>query len=165
MKRRAVFSAPDMGTIRHAMTAARKAGVQDGDISLIARSDISLEEITEDRKVVEGDFYPAAVKGAFGGGAAGLLAGLAAVVFAPIGITVAGVVGLGLAGASLGTWATALAGSAVADPVRRQFEDVIEQGKILLVIDVEQERHHAAVTAVSATGVTHLPFDKPTVMT
>lgn len=165
MKRRAVFSAPDMPTIRHAMTAARKAGVDNDDISLIARSDISLEEIPEDRKVVEGDFYPAAVRGAVGGGAVGLLAGLAAVVFAPIGITVAGVLGLGLAGASLGTWATALAGSAVEDPVRRQFEDVIEQGRILLVIDVEEDRYDAAVATVVAAGVTHLPFDKPTVMT
>lgn len=164
MKHRAVFSAPDMDAIRHAMTAARQAGVENDDLSLIARSDISLEEIPENRKVVEGDFYPAAVKGAAGGGAVGLLAGLLAVVFAPIGITAAGVIGLGLAGASLGTWATALAGSAVPDPVRRQFEDEIREGRILLVVDVDEEHHDRAVAAITATGVTHLPFDKPTVM-
>lgn len=165
MKRRIVFSASDMQAVRHAMTSARKAGVENDDISLIARSDISLDEIPESRKVVEGDFYPAAVKGAASGGAVGLLAGLVAVVFAPIGITAAGVIGLGLAGASLGSWATALAGSAVPDPVRRKFEDMIERGKILLVIDVDDEHHDHAVAAVSATGVDHLPFDRPSLMT
>lgn len=165
MKHRAVFSAKDMQAIRHAMTAARNAGIERDDLSLIARSDISLEEIPENRKVVEGDFYPAAIKGAAGGGAAGLLAGLVAVVFAPIGITAAGVIGLGLAGASLGTWATALAGSAVPDPVRRQFESEIEAGRILLVVDVEEANLDHAVDAIVATGLVHLPFDKPSVMT
>jgi len=165
MKRRAVFSAADMPTVRAAMHAARTAGVDNDDISLIARSDIELENVPDDRKVEDGDFYPAAVRGAVGGGVAGLLAGLVAVVVAPIGITVAGVVGLGLAGASLGAWSTALAGSTVPDPVRRAFEEEIEQGRILVVIDGDEDVLPAAIRAMSATGAVHLPFDKPTTMT
>ena len=76
-----------------------------------------------------------------------------------------GVVGLGLAGASLGTWSSALAGSTVPDPVRRAFEDEIAQGRILVVIDGEEEILPAAIAAVSATRAVHLPFDRPTVMT
>lgn len=165
MKRRAVFSATDMSVVREAMHAARSSGIANDDISLIARSDIEVENIPDDRKVADGDFYPAAVRGAVGGGVVGLLAGLVAVVAAPIGITVAGVVGLGLAGASLGTWSSALAGSTVPDPVRRAFEDEIAQGRILVVIDGEEEILPAAIAAVSATRAVHLPFDRPTVMT
>lgn len=166
MKRRAVFSAADMSIVRDAMHAARSAGIESDDISLIARSDIEEDAVPDDRKVGEGDFYPAAVKGAVGGGAAGLLGGLLAVVVAPIGITFAGVVGMALAGASLGTWATALAGSTVPDPVRREFEDEIAQGRILVVIDGEEDDVlPAAIAAVSATRAVHLPFDRPTVMT
>ncbi|HET6432795.1 hypothetical protein [Dyella sp.] len=166
MKKRAVFSAADMSEVREAMHAARSAGIANDDISLIARADIERENVPEDRKVGEGDFYPAAVKGALGGGAVGLLGGLAAVVVAPFGITVAGVLGLALAGASLGTWSSALAGSTVPDPVRREFEDEIAKGRILIVIDGEEEDTlPAAITAVSATRAVHLPFDRPTVMT
>ncbi|ODU66733.1 MAG: hypothetical protein ABT16_01010 [Rhodanobacter sp. SCN 65-17] len=165
MKRRAVFSATDMSVVREAMHAACSSGIANDDISLIARSDIEVENIPDDRKVADGDFYPAAVRGAVGGGVVGLLAGLVAVVAAPIGITVAGVVGLGLAGASLGTWSSALAGSTVPDPVRRAFEDEIAQGRILVVIDGEEEILPAAIAAVSATRAVHLPFDRPTVMT
>lgn len=164
MKHRTVFRAPDMAVVRRAMDAARKAGVDDDDLSLIARSDIALDEIPDDRKLVEGDFYPAAVKGLVGGGTVGLLAGLAAAVFAPIGITVAGVVGCTVAGASLGGWSTALAGSAVPDPVHREFEGVIERGGILLVVDVDESRMQEAVSGVAATGARQLPFDHPTVM-
>lgn len=165
MKRRAVFSATDMSIVREAMHAARSSGIANDDISLIARSDIELENVPDDRKVADGDFYPAAIRGAVGGGVAGVLAGLVAVVAAPIGITFAGVVGLGLAGASLGTWSSALAGSTVPDPVRRKFESEIQQGRILVVIDGEEEILPAAITAVSATRAVHLPFDRPTVMT
>jgi len=165
MKRRAVFRAADMSVVREAMHAARSSGIANDDISLIARSDIELENIPDDRRIADGDFYPAAVRGAVGGGAVGLLAGLIAVVAVPIGITFAGVVGLGLAGASLGTWSSALAGSTVPDPVRREFEGEIEQGRILVVIDGEEDVLPSAVAAVAATRAEHLPFDRPTVMT
>lgn len=131
---------------------------------MIARSDISLEKIPDDRQVVEGDFYPAAIRGALGGGGVGLLAGVVALVLLPIGITVPGVVGIGLAGSALGTWATALAGSSVPDPVRRKFEEEIQGGRILVVIDGEQEQLSAATRAIVATGAVHLPFDEPSSM-
>ena len=60
------------------------------DILLIARSDIELESIPNERKEADTDLMPAALRGAGYGGAAGLLAGLAAVVITPIGLTLAG---------------------------------------------------------------------------
>ena len=54
MKRRAVFSATDMSVVREAMHAARASGIANDDISLIARSDIEVESIPDDRKVADG---------------------------------------------------------------------------------------------------------------
>ena len=164
MKTRHVYSTPDLSTAHATMAAARQAGIANDDISLIARSDIELDTVPDDRRVVDGDFYPAAVRGVTFGGAAGLLAGLLAVVVTPIGLTLAGVAATTLAGAAMGTWTSALAGSAVPDPVRRKFEDDIQQGRILVVLDGDKDVLDSADTALCAAGAVPLPFDKPTVM-
>jgi hypothetical protein len=165
MKTRHVYSAASLPVAHAAMEVARRAGVANDDVSLIARSDIELEVIPDDRKVVEGDFYPAAIRGVTGGAVVGLLAGLAAVVVPPIGLTLAGVGVTTLAGAAMGGWATALAGSAVPDTVRSAFEEQIAQGRILVVLDAEKDVLDQADHLVVETGAQRLPFDKPTVMT
>ena len=165
MKTRHVYSAANLSTAHAAMHAARRAGVADDDISLIARSDIEFEAIPDDRKVVEGDFYPAGIRGVTGGAAVGLLAGLIAIAVPPLGLTLAGVGVTTLAGAAIGGWATALAGSAVPDPVRREFEDEIAEGKILVVLDADKDALEQADSLIQTTGARRLPFDKPTVMT
>jgi hypothetical protein len=164
MKKRVVFSVEDMAAARAAMDQARAAGIADKDISLIARSDKS-DMIPDDRKVVEGDFYPAAAKGAAGGAAIGLVAGLAAVAIPPLGITIAGALAMAVGGSVLGAWSTALSGAAVGDPVRRQFEDEVEAGRILIVIDAEEEQVPAAQRAMVASGAKPLPFERPTAIT
>lgn len=161
MKKRMVFSVNDMAGARAAMDRARAVGIVDEDISLIARSDKS-DMLPDERKVVEGDFYPAAAKGAAGGAAIGLVAGLVAVAIPPLGITVAGALAMAVGGSVLGAWSTALSGSAVEDPVRRQFEDEVEAGRILVVIDVDEAHMPAAREAVVASGAKPLPFERPT---
>lgn len=109
MKTRHVYSTPDLAVAHAAMDAARRAGVADEDVSLVARSDIELQAVPDDRKVVEGDFYPAAIRGIGGGAVIGLLAGLVAMVIPPLDLTLAGVAVTTLAGAAVGGWTTALA--------------------------------------------------------
>jgi hypothetical protein len=165
MKIRHVFSARDVPLARQAVDTLRQAGLAEEDISLIARADIELEAISDQHKVTAGDFYPAAIRGAVGGGAAGLLAGIVAVVAAPIGLTLAGVGALALAGAAVGSWATALAGSAVPDPVSRKFQDEINAGRILLVLDGDKETLARVEPALERLGLERLPFESKTVMT
>lgn len=164
MKKRLVFSAQDIVMARMAMEQARLAGILDDDISLVARSDKS-EMIPDDHKIVEGDFYPAAAKGAVGGAVVGLVAGLVAVAIPPLGITVAGAFAMAAGGSVLGAWSTALAGSSVDDPVSRKFEDEVEAGRILVVIDGSEEQLPRATRAVLETGVVQLDFERPTVIT
>ncbi|HEY0179075.1 MAG TPA: hypothetical protein VGC30_05525 [Dokdonella sp.] len=165
MKHRRVFSAPDLTVAQAAVAAARAAGVPDEDVSLIARSDIQLEAIPDDRIDATTDTIPAAIRGAVGGGSTGLLAGLVAVAIPPLGVTIGGVALLAAIGALVGTWSSALMGSAVPNSVRRTFESEIEAGRILVVVDAEDALLPAAHAAVTAQGATALPFDAPSAAT
>lgn len=164
MKTRHVFSTPDLDTAQAAMAAARQAGILDEDLLLIARSDIELDTIPDDRKEADSDFIPAALRGAGYGGAAGLLAGLVAVVLTPIGLTVAGVGAVALGGALVGCWASALVGSSLPDPVRRKFHDEIEAGRILLVVDASKDLQDGAQAAITRAGATPLPYEATTAL-
>src|SRR3982750_4843224 len=75
MKTRQVFSTPDLAAAKAAMSAARMAGVDDEDISLIARADIEMEDIPSNRIDVSNDMVPAALRGAAMGGGLGLVGG------------------------------------------------------------------------------------------
>ena len=164
MKTRHVYSTTGMDMVKEGIRVARQCGIAHEDVSLVAREDIELEAIPEERKVVDNDFYPAALRGAGIGGASGLLAGLVAVAIAPIGLTLAGAGAMALAGAAVGAWASALAGSAIPDPVRRKFDDEIEQGRILLVLDGDAEALDRAAPKLAEIGATRLPFDTPTAL-
>lgn len=165
MKTRHVLSTPDLATARSVMQAARATGIAQEDISLVARSDIELEAVPEQHKEAASDFYPAALRGVIGGGATGLLAGLVAVAIPPVGVTLAGVAGLTLAGALTGGWASALVGASVPDPVRRKFEDEINAGRILVVLDADKAQLLRAEPALARAGGTPLPFEEPTALT
>lgn len=164
MKTRRVYSTVDLDQARQGMSAARSAGVPDEDLSLIARSDIELDAIPERRKDEHTDFKPAAVRGLAEGGGAGLLAGLVAMAIPPLGVTLAGAMAAGAAGAMVGAWTSALMGASSPDPVRQKFEGEIEAGRILLVVDGDGEVGDRADRAIVATGAVPLPFEKATAL-
>ncbi|TBR13372.1 MAG: hypothetical protein EPO46_02850 [Lysobacter sp.] len=162
MKTRHVYSTPDLDMTRAAMQAARDAGVGEDCIMLVARSDIELDSIPNKHKEADGDFVQGAMKGVAAGGATGLLLGLAAVVLSPVGITLAGAGIAALAGAAIGGMASSIFGSALPDPVRQKFDEEISAGRILLLVDTDEETQQRAGPAIEATGALPLPFDQAT---
>lgn len=165
MRTRHVFTAPDLVTAEGVLAAARAAGLDNGNLSLIARADIELDSIPDEFKDVATDFMPAALRGTAIGGGSGLLAGLAALAFPSLGVTLAGVALLTAGGAAIGTWISSLVGSTVEDPVRRKFGGEIAAGHILLVIDAESRQLPAAEAAMLAAGATALPYEGTTALT
>ncbi|WP_396616600.1 hypothetical protein ACHZ97_02825 [Lysobacter soli] len=164
MKVRHVFSTPDLATAQAVMNAARGAGVHDDDILLVARSDIELDAIPNEYKEADTDLIPAAMRGAGYGGAAGLLAGLAAIVITPIGLTLAGAAAAAVAGALVGSWASALVGSSLPDPIRRKFDDEIQAGRILVVLDGDKDFLDGTENIITGAGGTHLPYESSKAM-
>ncbi|AVQ08521.1 TPA: hypothetical protein HH295_16850 [Xanthomonas vasicola pv. zeae] len=159
MKLRRVYSTADLDSAQRVLQAARGAGIDNDALSLIARSDIELQDVPDERKDAKTDFLPAAARGAATGGAAGLVAGLVAIAVPPIGLTLAGAGVMALAGALVGSWSSALIGATVPDPVRRQFEDEIQAGRVLVILDAEQAALQNAEPAMVAAGATPLPYE------
>lgn len=164
MKTRHVFSTHDAAQARSAVAALRALGIGIDDMSLVARSDIELDRIPDGLKEADSDFKPAALRGMGIGGATGLLAGLAAVVFTPVGITLAGAAAVGAIGALVGGWSSALMGSALPDPVRQQFDDEISAGRVLVLVDADEETQARVTPALAAIGVQRLDYEAPTAM-
>lgn len=160
MKTRHVYSTTDLDQARAAMNAARESGIGDDCLTLVARSDIELDAIPNKDKEASGDFMHGAMKGVAAGGTTGFLLGLAAMVLAPIGVTLAGAGIAALAGAALGGMASSIFGSALPDPVRQKFDDEIAAGRILMIVDADAEHHQAADMAIQSTGAVRLPFEE-----
>ena len=165
MKTRHVFSTNDVSQARSAVIALNEQGIAFDDISLVARSDIDLDRIPDGLKEADSDFKPAALRGMGIGGATGLLAGLAAVVFTPVGITLAGAAAVGAMGALVGGWSSALMGSALPDPVRQQFDDEISAGRILVLVDADEDTQARVGATLAGLGVPQLDYAAPTAMT
>ncbi|MGY1425850.1 hypothetical protein [Lysobacter sp. A289] len=159
MKHRHVFSTPDMPAAIAAIDAALAAGVPDSHILLVARSDIEMDVIPQERKEADTDMMPAAMRGAGYGAGAGLLAGLVAVAIPALGVTMIGAAAATVAGAAVGSWSSALVGSSMPDPVRQKFHDEIEAGNILVLVDGDKELLAAAHPRIVAAGAVALPFE------
>jgi len=164
MKIRHVYSSAGLQLAQQAVEAARFAGVHDDDILLVARSEVEKYAIEDNRKLADTDLVSATARGAGVGAATGLLAGLVAVAVPPLGITLAGAAAIGLAGAMVGSLSSALLGATVPDPVRQQFEDEINAGNILVVLDAEATVLDAAGDALTALGLRYMPYEAPTAL-
>jgi hypothetical protein len=164
MKTRHVFSTADLAAAETAVQALRAVGIPDQDISLIARHDIENHLIADDRQKTSGDFGRGGVKGLVAGGGSGLLVGLVALAVPPLGLTLAGAAAMTLVGAAVGGWVGVLTGTSEPDVVRRKFENEIEAGHVLVVVDGKGDELAAADAALHAQGATSLPFAAPTAM-
>lgn len=164
MKKRHVFATDDLNAAKAVFRAARDAGIDPKCIKVQARKDIEVRRISDDRLDVSMDFMPAAIRGTVLGALSGLVLGVVFHYIPYFGIGWGGVWALGGLGALIGTWASVLMGSAIPDEVRRTFEQQIEAGQILLVIDAEVEEFAAVEPALSRAGGARLPYEATTAL-
>ena len=145
MKSRHVYALRDRAMLENALAAARRAGVADDDLAIVARHDIELA-IDPEAPTHEGSRIT------------GLLAGLSAVTVPTLGVSVAGAGLLAMLGDSFANWVPALAGEAANDDVRSTFAQRIEDGQLLLVVDAAPEMHNEVTAALTVEGAEHLKF-------
>jgi hypothetical protein len=150
--KRYVYALDSPRAARDAISLLRQRGITDQCISVIARSDIQLDEVPERYLDASTDFAPALGRGAAIGGITGLFAGIVAMAIPPLGIAIGGPALLGFlaGGAVVGAWSSAMIGSAVPDEVRRTFDDEIKAGRSLLVVDSNGRNDASIVTTLSA---------------
>lgn len=138
--KRLYFLVPDIGTTTGIVNELREIGVNDGNISIVGKDHHALEtaHLHEAGAFASSDFGHAVARGVAFGGTTGLLAGIAAVTFPPMGLVFGGgaILGMGLFGAGAGAWASSLIGISVPERGIKRYEAAIEEGHLLMLVDV-----------------------------
>lgn len=118
------------------------AWVEERRMHVLARRDTPLGTLPEASFLQKTDFIPAMERGLAVGGIAGTLAGLIALA-TPVGPVLGGgaiILAGALAGATTGVWIAGMVGLSVGNSRLTAYEDAIERGEILLMVDVRRER-------------------------
>lgn len=135
---------PDVEGARQLVNELQQAGIEEHHIHLIAKDHARLEKanLPEAGLLQRSEFLPAVERGAAVGGATGLLAGIAAVSFPPAGLVLGGgaILSIGLLGAGLGAWISSTVGDRASENQLEELEQAVEQGQILMLIDVPKEQ-------------------------
>jgi hypothetical protein len=139
--KRIYFLVPDIETTKKIVDELLLARVEERHIHVLAKRDTPLENLPEATFLQKTDFIPALEQGIAVGGATGMLAGLVAVAL-PTGLVLGGgaVLALSLMGAGLGGWWSSLIGASIGNRRIKDYEAAIEQGELLVMVDVPKDR-------------------------
>jgi hypothetical protein len=142
--RRLYFLIPGAGIARRVVDELRLMQVPKKHIGAIAKDARLLEkhDIPEAGLRDRSDIVPAIEKGIAAGGVSGLLAGLVAVSFPPSGLMLDGgaIFGTSVAGAAIGAVVAPMIGISAPGSRLEQFEQALELGQLLLIVDVPKEQ-------------------------
>ncbi len=149
----------DVAATEKAVTELRALNITDEQLHVIANDKVELSDLPTAAIDEESDVLPAAARGTVLGGATGVLAGVAAAVFPPAGLTLGGGALLlgALGGASVGTLAGTLIGVSVPNSQLQDYQERIDNGDILLLIDVEDDMDGSVQQLMS--GFSHEVID------
>jgi hypothetical protein len=138
--RRIYFLVPTIEITHKIVEELQSEGIEERHIHILAKRDTPLEGLPEAGVTIKTDFIPAVERGVALGGTTGLLAGLVGLSFA--GFTIAGgpILGIIMAGATIGSLMGGLAGMNSGNSRLKKFEDAIEQGELLVLVDIPRER-------------------------
>jgi hypothetical protein len=138
--RRIYFLAPDIKTTHKIVEELHREGFDDHHIHILAKRDTPMEDLPEATILEKTDFIPAVERGIVLGGTSGLLAGLIGLSYAGFVIAGGPLLGVILAGATIGSLAGGLTGMSVGNSKLKQFEEAIEKGELLVLLDIPAER-------------------------
>lgn len=147
--RRIYFLAPNLETTHKIVDELRAEGIEDRHIHVLAKRDTPLGDMPEASVLEKTDFVPAMERGAALGATTGLLAGLIGLRFAGFAIAGGPILGILFYGATIGTIMSGLAGLQVGNSRVRDYADAIENGAILVLVDIAKERIDTIKQAIS----------------
>lgn len=142
MRRRLYFMLPDSDSARAILDEMLLARIEVRYIHFLARRGTLPLELPEATVLQKTDIVHGAQFGMAIGGIAGTLGGLLVVLFPPDGASLQLVTVLiaALLGSLFGAWTSSMAASAVPNSKLRAFHPDIEQGKVLMMVDVPMQR-------------------------
>ncbi|MGD2112241.1 MAG: DUF1269 domain-containing protein [Gammaproteobacteria bacterium] len=142
--RRLYFLIPNVESAKQIVDELLLARIEERHIHIAAADHHALTEahLPEAGLLQESDFVPAVERGLAVGGATGILAGITAVAVPGLGLALGGgaILGIGLAGAGLGAWVSSMIGISAPSSRLKEFEDAIQKGQLLMMLDVPKAR-------------------------
>lgn len=142
MRRRLYFLLPDVESARRTADDLLLARVEDRHMHFLARRGTDLGELHEASYLQKTDLVHGAGIGLALGGIGGLVLGAVIVTYPPEGTQpqLVAVLIAAIIGGILGAWMASMAAAAVPNSRLRQFQQDIERGRVLCMVDVPYGR-------------------------
>ena len=144
---------PDIASARQLANDLLLARIEDKYMHFLARRGTDLGELHQASYLQKTDTVHGAYVGFVIGGLMGVIVGLLLVQFPPAGIQLQFVTVLiaAIVGAGLGTWVASMVGLQVPNSRLRGFDPDIQEGKILLMLDVPSGRYEEVRNIIAKT--------------
>jgi uncharacterized membrane protein YeaQ/YmgE (transglycosylase-associated protein family) len=144
---------PDVACAKRLANDLLLARIEDRHMHFLARRGTDLGELHEASHLQKTDAVHGAFTGFVTGGVMGVVVGALLVNFPPQGVSLQLVAVLiaAIVGAMLGTWVASMVGLQVPNSRLKAFEKDIEEGKILLMLDVPSSRREAVHEVIART--------------
>jgi hypothetical protein len=153
MKLRMYLTLPDVACARRLANDLLLARVDDSCMHFLARRGTNLGELREASHLQKTDAVHGAFTGFVTGGVMGVIVGVLLVNFPPPGVSLQLVAVLiaAIVGSMLGTWVATMVGLQVPNSRLKAFEKEIDEGKILLILDVPSGRFQEVHDIIART--------------
>jgi hypothetical protein len=142
MRRRIYFVMPDLGSARRMMDSLLLARIDERHIHFLAKRGTSMDGLHEANVLQKSDIVHGAQLGTTIGAVIGCIAGALLIWFPPAeGIPqVLALVVATAGGAAFGAWTSSMAAASVPNSRLKRFAAAIDDGRILLMVDVPEHR-------------------------
>ncbi|MHB8535906.1 MAG: DUF1269 domain-containing protein [Sulfuricaulis sp.] len=142
MRRRLYFLLPDVKSAKALFRKLLLARIEERHVHFLAREGKGLSDLPEATMLQKSDEIHGLALGLVVGGTTGALAGVVALMFPPTGLTMGlGVIlAMSVIGAIVGIWVSGMIASDVPNTRLQPFAKEIEQGKILMMLDLPRDQ-------------------------
>lgn len=153
MRLRMYVTLPDVASAKRLADDLLLARIEDRHMHFLARRGTDLGELHEASYLQKTDTVHGALTGLVIGGIAGVVAGALLVNFPPGGLTLdlVAVLITAIVGAGFGTWVASMVGLQVPNSRLKPFEHEIQEGKVLLMLDVPASRYEQVREVIART--------------
>lgn len=164
MRKRLYYLLSDIPSTREIVNELLLARIDEPHIHVLAKDNTSMDDLPKASFMQTSDIVHGIESGLVIGGLTGLVVSLIATLSLELGSMV-GVVILSctLLGSLLGIWTSSMVGSNVRNSRLRGFESAIEDGKVLLMVDVPQQRVEDISSKIESHKQAHNEGSEPSI--